>query len=199
MKKTKAIKVREYAMKFPNATLNAIAVACNVSYAYACSIRGKMKKAKEGAVKEDWKGITIVSSDTSFNEMLNATPTTIDTVTGATPEQRAELAFQAGQNRPRMSTPKPLEGIDATLAERGSKYGKFTEHAAVTQALKNILQTHSNMLGKSFNPDQCEALDMICHKLGRIVNGDPDYADSWIDIAGYAKLVADRLESGKEV
>jgi hypothetical protein len=39
---------------------------------------------------------------------------------------------------------------------------------------------------------------MICHKLGRIVNGDPNYADSWIDIAGYAKLVADRLE-GKEV
>ena len=40
---------------------------------------------------------------------------------------------------------------------------------------------------------------MICHKIGRIVNGDPDYADSWIDIAGYAKLVADRLETGKEV
>ncbi len=24
--------------------------------------------------------------------------------------------------------------------------------------------------------------------------GDPNYADSWVDIAGYAKLVADRLE-----
>jgi hypothetical protein len=43
-------------------------------------------------------------------------------------------------------------------------------------------------------PDQQEALDMIFHKIGRIVNGDPDYADSWIDIAGYATLVADRLE-----
>jgi hypothetical protein len=42
--------------------------------------------------------------------------------------------------------------------------------------------------------DQLEALEMICHKIGRIVNGDPNYADSWIDIAGYAKLVADRLE-----
>jgi hypothetical protein len=41
--------------------------------------------------------------------------------------------------------------------------------------------------------DQQEALDMICHKIGRIVNGDPNYADSWVDIAGYATLVADRL------
>ena len=35
---------------------------------------------------------------------------------------------------------------------------------------------------------------MIFAKVGRILNGDPNYADSWIDIAGYAKLVADRLE-----
>jgi len=41
--------------------------------------------------------------------------------------------------------------------------------------------------------DQDEALDMIAHKIGRIVNGDPDYEDSWRDIAGYATLVADRL------
>jgi hypothetical protein len=34
---------------------------------------------------------------------------------------------------------------------------------------------------------------MIAHKIGRILNGDPNYADSWIDIAGYAQLVADRL------
>jgi hypothetical protein len=35
---------------------------------------------------------------------------------------------------------------------------------------------------------------MVVHKIGRILNGDPHYADSWVDIAGYAKLVADRLE-----
>jgi len=33
-----------------------------------------------------------------------------------------------------------------------------------------------------------EALEMIAHKIGRILNGDPNYADSWHDIAGYAKL-----------
>lgn len=43
-------------------------------------------------------------------------------------------------------------------------------------------------------PDQREALEMLQHKVGRILNGDPDYADSWRDIAGYAQLVADRLD-----
>ena len=42
--------------------------------------------------------------------------------------------------------------------------------------------------------DQRESLEMVQHKVARILNGDPNYADSWVDIAGYAKLVADRLE-----
>jgi hypothetical protein len=42
-------------------------------------------------------------------------------------------------------------------------------------------------------PDQQEALEMIQHKIARILNGDPDYFDNWHDIAGYATLVAMRL------
>lgn len=38
-----------------------------------------------------------------------------------------------------------------------------------------------------------EALDIITQKIGRIINGDANYADSWQDIAGYAQLVANRL------
>ena len=41
--------------------------------------------------------------------------------------------------------------------------------------------------------DQKESLEMIVHKIARILNGDPNYDDSWIDIGGYSKLVADRL------
>ena len=36
---------------------------------------------------------------------------------------------------------------------------------------------------------------MIFHKIARITNGDPHYSDSWRDIAGYATLVADRLDN----
>jgi murein endopeptidase len=89
--------------------------------------------------------------------------------------------------------------IDHTLQERGKRYGTFEGHARITQKLKAEIWHH--MSSETFNklkPDQKEALEMICHKLGRIVNGDPDYADSWHDIAGYAQLVADRL-NGKVV
>lgn len=88
--------------------------------------------------------------------------------------------------------------VDAILQERGRRYGKFKDHAKVTQELKSVALTHAAEQGVVLVYDQQEALEMICHKIGRIVNGDPNYADSWTDIAGYAKLVAERLE-GNEV
>lgn len=88
----------------------------------------------------------------------------------------------------------PSDTIDAVLDERGSRYGKFESHAEITQTLKREAARYLTRQRKELSFDQQEALDMIFHKIGRIINGDPDYADSWVDIAGYAKLVADRLE-----
>jgi len=81
--------------------------------------------------------------------------------------------------------------IDTTLQERGERYGKFVEHARITQELKRTMFANMNY---ELSADQAEALEMIAHKLGRIVNGDPNYVDSWVDIAGYATLVAKRLQ-----
>lgn len=78
-----------------------------------------------------------------------------------------------------------------TLNERGQRYGKFKDHAEITQRLKKVIRKHEGW--RDMAHDQKEALEMIAHKIGRILNGDPDYDDSWIDIAGYATLVADRL------
>jgi hypothetical protein len=84
-----------------------------------------------------------------------------------------------------------MNDIDTTLAERGSRYGSFAEHARVTQAIKSAMADSPNWARLA--DDQKEALEMIAHKAGRILNGDPDYHDSWHDIVGYTKLVADRL------
>jgi hypothetical protein len=81
--------------------------------------------------------------------------------------------------------------IGATLNERGKRYGTFDGHAKITQALKSEMNTHPGW--SRLAPDQREALEMIAHKIGRILNGDPNYADSWHDIAGYAALVDKRL------
>jgi hypothetical protein len=83
--------------------------------------------------------------------------------------------------------------LDDTLDERGKDYGKFKDGAALMQGMKRLLADHAAAHNKTFADDQWEALEMIVHKIGRIVNGDPDKVDSWVDIAGYASLVADRL------
>lgn len=85
--------------------------------------------------------------------------------------------------------------IDTTLKERGSRYGSFDKHAEITQALKLAMRKGKNWL--ALDDDMRESLEMIQHKIGRILNGDPYYPDSWVDIVGYAKLVADRLENKK--
>lgn len=83
--------------------------------------------------------------------------------------------------------------IEKTLEDRGNKYGKFDEHARITQNIKAAMVSSPNW--PSLPPDMLEALEMIAHKIGRILNGDPNYHDSWHDIIGYTKLVADRLEA----
>jgi hypothetical protein len=84
--------------------------------------------------------------------------------------------------------------VDATLDARAVDYGKFIEGAEVMQMLKRVVQNALSNRDKVLAHDQAEAMDMIIHKIGRIVNGNPDVVDHWLDIAGYAKLVADRLE-----
>ena len=88
-----------------------------------------------------------------------------------------------------------MSTIDATLAERGSRYGEFPEHAFITQELKRTL--HDNVNWSNLADDQKEALDMVMHKIGRIINGDPNYIDSWTDIIGYTRLVEKRLIAGQ--
>ena len=93
-----------------------------------------------------------------------------------------------------MTTSEATIDIAQILTERGERYGKFTEHSDISQKLKAVIRSHLEKRQKVLAHDQQEALEMFCHKMARIVNGDPDYADSWLDIAGYAKLVADRLQ-----
>lgn len=90
-----------------------------------------------------------------------------------------------------------VSDITEVLAQRGSRYGKFTGHAKITRQLKKVMWEHPGWM--KLDDDMCEALEMVAHKIGRILNGDPKYADSWVDLGGYSKLVADRLENGTEV
>jgi hypothetical protein len=83
--------------------------------------------------------------------------------------------------------------IDETLEQRGSRYGTFKGHSELSQSLSRTIRTHTILNGKTLSDVHTEALNMICHKIARIVNGDPNYDDSWRDIAGYATLVVKEI------
>ena len=84
-----------------------------------------------------------------------------------------------------------VDEIRATLAQRGARYGEFTDFASINQQLKNVAHSAPKW---AVMPDDCrEAIDMILHKIARALNGDPNYADNWHDIQGYAKLVEQRI------
>ena len=107
--------------------------------------------------------------------------------------------------------------IKTVLNEYGMKQGKFSGHAAITQALKlvmygsvTVIDTVTGQILAVVGPrydrsnhklssSQWESLEMVAHKIGRILNGDPNYADSWVDIAGYAQLIVNQLEEQEQV
>ena len=76
--------------------------------------------------------------------------------------------------------------IQDTLNERQKTHGTFKTHAKICQALKEVMYVERSWL--LLTPSQREALDMIQHKVARILNGNPNEQDHWRDIAGYAEL-----------
>jgi hypothetical protein len=86
-----------------------------------------------------------------------------------------------------------MSDVQSTLEQRGCRYGQFIGQAEVTQNLKFLIKHELKERGKVLPSIQQEALDMICSKLARIINGDNNYDDSWHDIAGYASLVVKDL------
>lgn len=80
--------------------------------------------------------------------------------------------------------------IHALLEEREKTHGSFDAHALYTQEIKRIVRKSEQCLTDA----QLESLEMIAHKIGRILAGNADFRDHWLDISGYAMLVADILE-----
>jgi hypothetical protein len=86
-----------------------------------------------------------------------------------------------------MTTPT----IEEVLAQRGKSHGDWTEQAASTQHIKEILRCGTAY--DTMTSAQKEGLDMIAHKMARIVTGDPNEPDHWFDIEGYARITRERL------
>ena len=80
--------------------------------------------------------------------------------------------------------------VKDTLDQREKQHGDYLKVATVAQSIKDALDWQQGKL----SPVQRESLDMIATKMARIVCGDPNIIDHWLDIEGYARLVRKILE-----
>ena len=86
-----------------------------------------------------------------------------------------------------------MEEMQTTLTQREANYGSYNTHAHTAQCLKGVMENSNKW--QSLSDEQKESLHMIAHKIGRILNGDPNFIDSWRDLAGYATLIVDILHT----
>jgi hypothetical protein len=85
----------------------------------------------------------------------------------------------------------PIKNLQAIIDDRKGTHGDFTDVAAMAQALKKLCR-HGQSFDK-LTPVQVEGLDMILHKVARILSGNPNEPDHWLDVEGYARIVRERL------
>lgn len=83
-----------------------------------------------------------------------------------------------------------MADIEATLLERGSRYGDFSDHAVIAQDVQDTMRKFPGW--EKLDAVKKQSLTVIADKIARILSGDPNYKDNWHDIQGYAKLAEDR-------
>ena len=169
----RTLKVMDHFRKNPDAPVLEVAAKYNMSMSQTYALRKRVRN-------ED----TPESLDAAFGVSLSEVP-----------DHPAEVLTQQALDKAMSITMAPdATDVDAILDSRAKDYGKFIEGAEIMQMLKRLVHNYIEDRGTPLAFDQREAIDMIIHKLGRIINGNPDKVDHWVDIAGYSTLVADRLQ-----
>jgi hypothetical protein len=108
------------------------------------------------------------------------------------PEDVKEALHQI--TRGRQARQADATNVDKILDKRAEQYGSFMQSSDTAVKIKGAIHNALARNDTHMFPDQMIALDMIALKISRIANGNAAHLDSWLDIAGYAKLVADRLQ-----
>ena len=80
--------------------------------------------------------------------------------------------------------------IEETLDAREKTHGDFEKVSMVAQEIKGIVSENAT---HTVSVEKREAIDMIATKIARIVCGNPNDPDHWLDIEGYARLVRERI------
>ena len=84
---------------------------------------------------------------------------------------------------------------DRLLAEREKTHGEYEDDARAAMRLIDVVNEETAV---SLTYVQRHTLHMICHKIARIITGDPNHLDHWVDLVGYPELVARSLKPRQE-
>jgi hypothetical protein len=87
-----------------------------------------------------------------------------------------------------------MSQLNDLIAERAKTHGSWVENARLAQQMKEEWRKAEGW--KRLSMGQREGLERIAEKIARILAGDSNHLDHWMDIAGYAKLVVRELENG---
>lgn len=192
-------KIKAYLAKHPKVPAKDVALHFNVHSSYIYALRKKLGQESEISrpiVNPEITTEPEAPKPTGRRVTIGASQAAIAKAMGVPLDEYVKEGLKQGVFQ--YDDEKPNEGdetdVDTVLDARAKDYGKFIEGAEIMQMLKRLVHNYIEDRGTPLAFDQREAIDMIIHKLGRIINGNPDKVDHWVDIAGYATLVADRLQ-----
>jgi hypothetical protein len=86
------------------------------------------------------------------------------------------------------------ENVQKIIKERQSTHGDYATMALTAESLKELIRKRTSA---NVSKTQKYTLDMICVKIARIINGNPDTKDHWDDIAGYSTLASGEIEDDR--
>ena len=192
----KSDKIREYFRTHPEAEVTKVAAKFKASKPMVY----KLRKQVLDSMCEDPEMVAVPEPGTGRKVLVSSRALALAAQLGLSVKECIEEGIKGGhlnyEDEKEWQPPEilPVPDVNETLDERAKDYGKFKDGASLMQGVKRLLAEHAARHDKTFADDQWEAIEMIVHKMGRIVNGNPDVVDHWVDIAGYATLVADRLQ-----
>jgi hypothetical protein len=111
-------------------------------------------------------------------------------------KQKKYATFAKDQLKPRPSATDAFdEALKIVTQERGKKYGTSTS--------RNFKMAADGfaLVAECHDPELRYALSMIWAKMARLICGNPEHEDSWLDIAGYARtacmVIDERQDDGR--
>lgn len=81
--------------------------------------------------------------------------------------------------------------INDLTSERAKTHGDFDLSSLFVRRVYKEITNSPNF--HNLTPPQERGLRMIVEKLSRVLYGDSQFFDHWIDIEGYAKLINDSI------